>query len=372
MITLFCIRPKAFNVGNDAIFMGLKYFIQEAFGRVVNLVSLPATARYESQAKAGLTAKTIYEINQYGHGVIVGGGNLYENGELDVQLDALERLNVPLMLFSLSCGRIYGRRRQLVTRTDTMPARTILALNRAAQFSMARDRATKEHLDRLGASNAMIGGCPTIFLDRMLPFLPPLSSADQGGVLLSVRNPELMNIPLDAKAHVHQQITDVIAYLRSEGYPNIRLLCHDHRDIPFAASFGDIEYIYADDIYVFLALLRSTSLVVTFRLHSALPCLAFGTPMIKISYDERALSLLDTVGFGGWNIDLVQSKNLVAEVIDRHRRLAELDDLRQQAQPTWDHLYATMRDAFHRFAEEADRQNEADRKEYLPPLRKSA
>ena len=118
MINLFCIRPKGFNIGNDAIFMGLRHFIHEAFGQVVNLIELPATSRYESQAKGGLTSKTIYEINQYGHGVIVGGGNLYENGELDVTLDALKTLEVPLMLFSISRGRIYNRQCKLVERTD--------------------------------------------------------------------------------------------------------------------------------------------------------------------------------------------------------------------------------------------------------------
>jgi hypothetical protein len=54
MINLFCVRPKGFNVGNDVIFMGMQHFIYKAFGEVVNLISLPATSRYESQAKAGL------------------------------------------------------------------------------------------------------------------------------------------------------------------------------------------------------------------------------------------------------------------------------------------------------------------------------
>jgi hypothetical protein len=122
MITLFLIRPKGFNVGNDAIYLGTQHFIYEAFGEVVNLISLPATSRYESQAKAGLTARTIHEINQYGHGVILGGGNIYENGELDIDLDALEALEPPLMLFSLSRGRVYNRQRQLKDRTDAMSA----------------------------------------------------------------------------------------------------------------------------------------------------------------------------------------------------------------------------------------------------------
>ena len=31
MINLFCIRPKGFNVGNDAIFQGTRHFLYKAF-----------------------------------------------------------------------------------------------------------------------------------------------------------------------------------------------------------------------------------------------------------------------------------------------------------------------------------------------------
>lgn len=372
MITLYCLRPKAFNVGNDVIFCGLRHFVQEAFQCVVNLVTLPATSRYESQSKAGLTPKTIHEINQYGHGVIVGGGNLYENGELDINLDALEQLQVPLMLFSLSKGRIYSRQHQLVPRTDAMPARTIVGLNRKALISLVRDQATHDQLHSIGVTNAIVGGCPTIFLDRMISTLPRLATTDQDGVLLSIRNPELMNIPLDRKVRVYREINEIIAFLRTQGRHNIRLLCHDHRDIPFAASFAGVDYVYTDDCGVFLALLQAASLVVTYRLHAVLPCLAFGTPVIPISYDERALSLIETVGFGAWNIDLVQANDVAVEVTRRYRRLNELAGIRLQAQPIWNRLYTTMRDAFQEFASAVHVARQAGGAESHMQLRKSA
>lgn len=350
MITLYCLRPKAFNVGNDVIFCGLRHFVQEAFQMVVNLVTLPATSRYESVAKAGLTPRTIHEINQYGHGVIVGGGNLYENGELEINLDALEQLQVPLMLFSLSKGRVYNRNYELVPRTDAMPARNIVGLNKRANISLARDHATLAQLQQLGVTNAIVGGCPTIFLDRMLNTLPTLSNVDQEGVFVSIRTPDLMNIPLECKVKVHQQVQDIVNFLRQQGHSKVRLLCHDHRDIPFAASFTGTDYVFTDDSSVFLALLKNASLVVTYRLHAALPCLAFGTPTIPISYDERAMSLIDTIGFGDWNIDLVQSKDLLADVQDRYRNLNRIATIQQAAKPKWDSIYATMKNAFAEFA----------------------
>jgi polysaccharide pyruvyl transferase WcaK-like protein len=344
------VRPKGFNVGNDAIYVGMQHFLYEAFGEVVNLVSIPATARYESVANAGLSARSIHEINQYGDGVIVGGGNLYENGELDVGLDALRALQVPLMLFSISRGRIYNRRGELVDRTDVMPDRIISALNAKASISLARDNATGDYLKSIGIEKAQVGGCPTCFLDRVESRLPKLSGRDKTDVLLSVRNPALMNVSLQRQSEVHGDVTQIIELLRGRGYKDVRLLCHDHRDIAFASSFEGIDYVYTGDVYSYLAMLRSCSLSVTYRLHAAIPCLSFGVPTIKISYDERALSLLDTIGFGEWNIDMVKTPTVVDAVADRLDRLPELESIRQAARPAWDRSYETMSRAFGSFA----------------------
>ena len=355
MTTLFCIRPRGFNVGNDAIWLGMQHFLYEAFGEVVNLVSIPATSRYDSVAYAGLTARSIHEINQFGDGVIVGGGNLYENGELDVDLDALGALRVPLMLFSLSRGRVYGRDDELVDRTDAMPERVIAALNRKASVSLARDEATAEYLRSIGFADATVGGCPTLFLDRIESRLPQLAGRDHADALLSVRNPALMNMSVGHQSHVHDDVERMVALLRERGYADVRLLCHDHRDIPFAASFEGVDYVYTGDVYSYLAMLRSCDLSLTYRLHAALPCLSFGVPTIKISYDERALSLMDTLGFGSWNIDMVKSADVVADVAGRLDRLGELEDIRDAARPVLEKSYATMAEGFATFAEETRR-----------------
>jgi polysaccharide pyruvyl transferase WcaK-like protein len=259
-------------------------------------------------------------------------------------------LEVPLMLFSLSRGRIYNRQYRLVDRTDAMPDRIIQALNRKASHSLARDNSTLAHLHRIGCKEAVLGGCPTIFLDRMVERLPTLAPRDHAEVLISVRNPALMSIPLQKQNQVYTDIVKIVDFLRKKGMKDIRLLCHDHRDIAFAASFTGIDYVYTGDVYTYLAMLRNCSLGITYRLHSTLPCLAYGTPVINISYDERALSLIDAVGFKDWNIDMVLTEDVVAEVENRYQRLDELKKLRQQAGPRWQALYQTMDDTFHQFA----------------------
>lgn len=352
MITLFCIRPKGFNVGNDAIFLGMQRYIHEAFGQVVNIINVPATSRYESHAKSGLSAQNVWEMNLYGDGVIIGGGNLYENGEIEVNAQALNALEVPLMLFSLSHGRVYNRHCQLVNRTNAISDSVAQTLNSKAIISLARDDSTCRYLHQIGASHAKVGGCPTIFMDRVVNRLPELTEPDQSGVLISVRHPSLMSIPLRMQAQVQYHILEIVEFLRGQGHQRVRLLCHDHRDIPFAASFDDLEFVYLDDIYTYLALLRSCSLNVTYRLHSALPCLSFGRPMISISYDERALSLVRTIGYEDWNIDMVKTPDVVSEVKDRYARLGELEQRKRDTRPIWDALDKTMKESFDAFAKE--------------------
>jgi polysaccharide pyruvyl transferase WcaK-like protein len=255
------------------------------------------------------------------------------------------------MLFSLSRGRIYNRLDELVDRTDVMPDAAILALNEKAAFSLARDEATLEYLRRLGLTRPLLGGCPTLFLDRIEKRLPDVAEADRGCTLVSVRHPSLMNIALQRQMRVHDDIGAILRLLRERGHSDLRLLCHDHRDIPFAASFGNVPYVYIADPHAYLALLRHCRLNVTYRVHSALPCMAFGTPFVKLSYDERALSIMRTVGFGEWNVDIVKSRDVVGDVADRLASLESLGRIREAARVRWQGLRRTQDGALRQFAE---------------------
>ncbi len=254
------------------------------------------------------------------------------------------------MLFSLSMGRVYGRLNRLVRRTNAMPDDKVRRLNSKALVSFARCKATYDYLQGLGLSDVQLGGCPTLYLNEVAGRLPAVPASNQGRVLVSIRTPNLMSIPLDAKSRVRNDILGIVDLLEKRGYGKPALLCHDYRDIEFAASFKGLDYSYVDDPATFLALLKSARLNVTYRLHSALPCFSFGTPCITVSYDERALSLLETVGFGDWDIDMVQSPDVAGEVANRLDRLSELDGIRAAAQPVWQDLRKGMRAGFDSFA----------------------
>jgi hypothetical protein len=349
MITLFCVRPKGFNVGNDTIFLGVRHLLRETFGEGLNVVQVPAEPGTTGDPLVGLSARSIHQMNLYGHGVLVGGGNLYENNGLTVDVDALDALRLPMMLFSLSHGRIYDHCHRLAPRTDSMPASVVRALNQHAAISIARDDATTDRLHRLGIEKARTGGCPSLLLAGAST-VPVTPSPAPGGTLVAVRSPQLMNVPLADEGRVYGTVLRLIEELARSGHGPVRVLCHDVRDLSFASSLGGLEYVFADDVYSQLDLLRTAQLVVTFRLHAFLPCVSFGTPAINISYDERSSSMVRSIGFESWDIDFVRQADVVAEVLDRTGRLADFDELRRQAQPRIAELSATMRRAMADFA----------------------
>lgn len=323
MITLFCIHPHGFNIGNDAIHVALRCMVTDAFGRFVNVVSIPATSRFETHGRAGLSGSMVHEINQYADGVIIGGGNLFENGQLDINQTALEAIEPPMMMFSLSRGRVFNRRSELVDRTDVITDGELRALHEQSMLSVARDGATEAHLKGIGCENVVMGGCPTITLGDVADRLPTVHEPDQGVALLSVRNPSLMNIPLWAQARVRSDVERLVALLTEKMGTPPRLLCHDHRDIPFAASFTGLEYTYTGDVYSYLALLRAARVCVSYRLHASLPCLAFGVPFVNLSYDERSQSAIKAVGLGDWDVPVLEGDPVeaVAERLDNLDRL---------------------------------------------------
>jgi polysaccharide pyruvyl transferase WcaK-like protein len=353
LITLFCIHPKGFNIGNDAIHFALRELVHQAFGRVVNIISLPATSVYESQARAGLTPKTVHEINRFGDGVIVGGGNLFENGEFIISPDALGALEPPLMLFSLSRGRVYNRNLELVQRTDAMSSALTKSLHRAADYTLVRDSATQRHLESIGCVGAKLGGCPTIHLNESRDQLPRLPDAEVPGTLISIRNPSLVNLPRRLQAHIQADIEATIDLLRARNVGRIRILCNDVRDVEFATLFQasrQVDYVYTSDVRWYLALLKAAKLVVSYRLHATLPAFSYGTPAISISYDERALSLLGDLGLGDWDINMVEEGNLVAGIENRLDRLAELDGLRAANAPRWSEIKGLQLESMTEFA----------------------
>ncbi|ERJ17543.1 Colanic acid biosynthesis protein WcaK [Salinisphaera shabanensis E1L3A] len=343
MITIFCIQPKGFNVGNAAINLAMKRMAYEQFGRLVNLVSIPATPKYDGGSLYGLSRNTIHQINRMADGVIIGGGNLFENDELFIDKNALRSLMPPMMIFSVSRGRIYNRFGDLADRTDVIPDDNLKAVCQRADYVLARDAATMSYLSSLNIEHALEGGCPTVQLCKLSSELPPLPAGEDVGALVSIRSPSLMNIPIRLQSTIPGLVRDLVETLRHRGYRRVRLVCHDPRDLEFANSFPGVDAVYTSDVREYLSLLAAAELAVSFRLHATLPCFSFGVPAVNISYDERAKSLLETIGLSDWDIDLVESDSVVEDVTNRLDNIEVLSESVQKARDSdWNGTVRTM------------------------------
>jgi len=159
-----------------------------------------------------------------------------------------------------------------------------------------------------------------------------------------------MSIPVSFQYKLREDIINLISLLKKSGYKNVKILCHDHRDIPFADSLN-IEYLYTEDVYTFLSYLRNTRLNLTYRLHSFIPCLAFDIPTINISYDQRSISLIETIKMSSWNINMM-TENVITEVKNRLDNLAQLAEMKNELRKTvWPELKEKMLSGCEQFAE---------------------
>ena len=335
---------KGYNIGNFAISLAIRKLLQEIY-RDVTVVTYPAHGTTES----GLNKKIIYEANQWCDGIIVGGGNLYENNELYIDFNALESLRVPLVLFSISLGKIYSKGPLLARRTDVMPNNYLINLHKYSSNSLTRDIATQSHMESIGIRNSILGGCPTLRLNQLVK-KESLPKFEDKKVLISIRNPELMNIPRSLKTNMPSIVSNICSLVKRKYKTKPLLLCHDQRDIGFASSFSDAEFYFTSDIYEYLGLLNSSDLLISMRVHATLPCLSYGVPVINLSYDERGISLLKTIGYSSWDINLVEEESNVENLlVDRMDNLNKLKSMRESSAMIWDELLKIQFDVLRSF-----------------------
>lgn len=351
MTTIFHIRPRTPNIGNDLISLGMESLLFDAFQGEVNLVTIPAMSQESRIKGSGLSSRNIYEINQLADGLVIGTGNLFENGGLHCDLGALGSLKVPTMLLSVSMGRIYDRTGTLVPRTDSLPPDKIKALCHLADPALVRDQATAKHLEALGAEHVRVAGCPSLLLGRTSASLPPPEPGVRGSILISCRHPDLMSVPYCFRGKVRSTVRGMIDMFRSRGHDNIKLVCHDYQDLAFAQEFPDVPMLYTEDPRRFLGWLRDCELNLTFRLHGFLSCLAMGRPSIHLSYDERGHSMIEAVGLSDWEVNFVHSPDVLAEIRERCDSLPQLEALRRRMQPQWDNLCGRLTDGAASFAQ---------------------
>ena len=339
---VFSVRPHTNNIGNDLIALATSGLLDSVWFEPVDVVGIPSSGPQRGPKSCGLDHRNVYEANCLADAVIVGGGNLFENGALSVEQTALDALQVPLGLLAVSNGRVRDRRGNLVGRTDSVSAQQIRALCERADPLLVRDGATARILGDLGVGNVALGGCPTLFLDRYVHDLAP-ASHQTGRAIISLRHPKLMSVPYADQGRVAGDVERLITGLR-ERFDSVAVLCHDYQDLSFARSLEGIdavEMLYTEDPRRFLGWLRSAAVVVGYRLHGFLACISLDVPAIHVSYDERGESMVETLGVEAHNVRLHETPDVASEVLDRIKTMSD-ERARSAAAPAMARMHAVM------------------------------
>jgi len=309
-----CPFGPGFNIGNFMIQQSVRRMVGRLSGCGINFITVPAAG---FGSKAGLTKQIVYDINQTADGVIVGGGNLFENGEISIDRTALKALRRPMLIYSSSYGRIYGPDLSYVRRTDAISDADLLALLERANVILSRDEATKNHIDSLMQHpDHQVGGCPSVYISELAAAeFDAHRSAETRHPMLAVRNPEQMNVPLSQKIRVHALSEQCLQILEQRQGKPATVLCNDQRDIEYAMSFGR-EILYTSDVYEYFRILEGVSEAISFRVHTSLPLWSLGRPALNLSYDERSESLIETLGMGQFDLNLVEDGASVLKNIE--------------------------------------------------------
>jgi hypothetical protein len=323
---LFSFRPQTTNVGNDLIALGTDVLLEQAWGGPVDVVALPSAGGGRGAKPAGLNARNVYEANLLADAVLIGGGNVFENGALLVDHTALDALQVPMMLLGASAARVRGRDGGLHARTDGVAPPVIARLCAHARPLLVRDEATARLLNDLGVEQVTVAGCPSLLLGRLGADLPAPDETLAGTALLSLRHPKLMSVPYADQGRVRRQVDGLIVRLGAD-HDRVALVCHDYQDLAFAAEFADaagasVEVRYTEDARTLLGWLRGAAVCVGYRLHGFLACVALGVPALHLSYDERGTAMVETLGLNDYNLPLHTTDQLADAVAERLNDLA--------------------------------------------------
>lgn len=349
MSIAYHLHPATPNIGNQLIVLATQQLLESVSEAPLDIIHMPAKGVDAVLKRGGLNRETVYNANHLAAGVLIGPGNLFENNGLEVDVTALRALRYPMLLFSVSWARIFDLSGELHVRSDAMPDALVQELCLKSHATLVRDVATRRHLESLGVRNIQVVGCPVLALDPRQLNLPPPDSRTQNATLISIRHPELMNVPPKLQGRVHTDVPRLIHGLRELGHQKIALLCHDARDIRFAAHH-DIPYLYTENPLRYLSWLRDCRLNVTFRVHSLLPSAVLGTPSVHFTYDERAQGLIDIAGLQACSIDYVTSPDPIAAALAACAKEDVLKSHMMAARKQWVPLEKKMRDALQDWA----------------------
>jgi polysaccharide pyruvyl transferase WcaK-like protein len=297
--------PRTNNVGD--------HFVQRGIERMVRRIRPDATfelfninSRGEDKVEYGLTRWAIERANREADVIVVGGSNLYEGSYgwrwgVHLEVDALEKLRVPLLLLGIGSGSNFA---SPLHRPSSRTKSEIKLLNNYARLSCARDVITLDWLQQLGITKARLAGDPATFI-----FNQPPQSKEQGYILITMpprrfwtSKRQFWSVRLRGRA-MFRSLVAVAKSLLAEGR-EVVVACNDPMDLQTAESLfaGLIAVVCPKTPEEYFELLSGSRAVISGRLHTAVVAFSLGVPFLLLDMDQRTHGFIKTYQLEPWSV----------------------------------------------------------------------
>jgi hypothetical protein len=297
--------PHTFNAGDHFVVRAIREHLKQHIPQAVFVPKACADNRGWGKP-IGLRGENVEFSNRYADAVIVGGSDQYNNWSLRIRKEEIGRLIPPLFLIGLG---VSSRSIDAPPRIDRASyLEDIRAVNEKAELSSVRDDYTQRFLENLGFRNAVVTGCPSMYL-----FNREFACNPGGPVALTFPFPVVRTADEAAYAALVDSIGGILQTVRTLG-ANPVIACHDDRDVTVAQQIFPEEQIffsnYVEDVIDFY---DTSSMVVGSRLHASILASGMGIPFLNINLDVRGKGFTETFGLEDWNLD-IDSPDLVGHI----------------------------------------------------------
>lgn len=293
------ICPSTQNKGDDFVAIGIKKLFYELIPNIdYRQIAANSKIDFNNFRIGGITKNTIDLLNSSDL-IVVGGSNLYETMQIEIEVDSLDKLIKPVILIGIGTGWDFKSPRppQFSTENEYV----IKKLHDKAIGSSVRDKMTKRVLENIGIDNVTVTGCPAALI-----YNQPLKKAEDQNIYISclpyrMFEPQsfdprinLWRASYKRKRAITNSYFKLLKLLDFHKIP-FKIFVTDFRDIPIAQKNNhDKEVIVSSEPQELLMRLNEATTVIGYRLHSCIPSVGMGIPIVPIIADGRSMAFVET------------------------------------------------------------------------------
>lgn len=288
--------PHTYNIGDHFVILSIRKYLKEY---LPNALFIPkASAGNRGWGKpARLQGENINFSNEYADAVIVGGSDQYNNWDLRIKKDEINKLIPPLYMIGLGASSKKINEGPYIEHESLYE--DIRITHEKARLSSVRDNFTKRFLDSSGYADSVVTGCPAMHL-----FNEEFHLNKDGKVALTFPFPVIRKRNRELYTNLTRKIERLLTRLKDMNLSPV-IVCHDDRDVITAqTNFPSEKIFFSNYPEEFIDFYKEISFVVGSRLHASIFCSGLGKPFININIDFRGQAFSETFKLENWNLNI--------------------------------------------------------------------